>query len=45
MPDNYKNTAYIYSKNPDDTQALGHKIGNLSLPGDLILMTGELGAG
>lgn len=45
MTDNYKNTAYIYSKNPDDTQTLGHKIGNLSLPGDLILMTGELGAG
>tara|TARA_B100001123_G_C14945549_1_gene881493 strand:+ start:154 stop:663 length:510 start_codon:yes stop_codon:yes gene_type:complete len=45
MSNSYKNTAELYSSSPDETQSLGNKIGRLSTPGDLILMTGELGAG
>ena len=40
-----ENTTCIYSENPDETQSIGNTIGRLSFPGDLILMTGELGAG
>jgi len=45
MTNSYKNTTCIYSENPDETQSIGNTIGLLSIPGDLILMTGELGAG
>jgi len=45
MTNNYKNTVCIYSVTPDETQSLGSTIGGLAIPGDLILMTGELGAG
>ena len=45
MANSYKNTTCIYSENPDETQSIGNTIGRLSFPGDLILMTGELGAG
>ena len=45
MTNTYKNTADLYSNSPKETQSLGNKIGRLSMPGDLILMAGELGAG
>jgi len=35
----------IISRSPEDTQALGVRIGELSRPGDVYLLTGELGAG
>ena len=35
----------IISRSPEDTQSLGVRIGELSLPGDVCLLTGELGAG
>ncbi len=35
----------ITSRCPDDTVNLGRKIGKLAIPGDIILLTGILGAG
>ena len=35
----------IESNSPDETVSLGRKIGKLALPGDIILLTGALGAG
>jgi tRNA threonylcarbamoyladenosine biosynthesis protein TsaE len=35
----------IESNSPDETVSLGRKIGKLAMPGDIILLTGALGAG
>jgi tRNA threonylcarbamoyladenosine biosynthesis protein TsaE len=35
----------IESDSPDETVSLGRKIGELAIPGDIILLTGILGAG
>ena len=35
----------VVSRGPEDTQGVGRILGALSRPGDVILMTGELGAG
>jgi tRNA threonylcarbamoyladenosine biosynthesis protein TsaE len=35
----------IMSRNPAETQALGHVIGELAQAGDIVLLSGELGAG
>ena len=35
----------IISHSPEETQTLGFRIGELSLPGDVYLLIGELGAG
>jgi tRNA threonylcarbamoyladenosine biosynthesis protein TsaE len=35
----------IISRSPEQTQKLGVRIGELALPGDVFLLTGELGAG
>jgi len=39
------NRLEIISHGPEETQTLGARIGELSLPGDVYLLTGELGAG
>ena len=35
----------IISQRPEETQAIGTRIGELTLPGDVILLIGDLGAG
>ena len=35
----------LITKSPEETQKLGVRIGELALPGDVFLLTGELGAG
>ena len=45
MLDKCKKSNSIYSGNASETESLGHTIGLNCMPGDLILMTGELGAG
>ena len=35
----------IVSRGPENTQGIGRLLGRLAQPGDIILMTGELGAG
>lgn len=35
----------LISRNPSDTHRLGANIGRLAMPGDLFLLTGQLGAG
>ena len=35
----------LISQSPEQTQRLGVRIGELALPGDVFLLTGELGAG
>ena len=35
----------LTSRSPEQTQNLGRRIGELALPGDVLLLTGELGAG
>ena len=35
----------IISRSPEDTQRLGKRIGELAMPGDILLLSGILGAG
>lgn len=35
----------VRSTSPDETVALGHRLGRLLRPGDAVLLTGELGSG
>jgi tRNA threonylcarbamoyladenosine biosynthesis protein TsaE len=35
----------ITTRRPEETQALGRRLGELALPGDVILLTGDLGSG
>jgi len=35
----------IVSRSPEETRRLGQELGRLALPGDVLLLTGQLGAG
>lgn len=41
----FQATVELSSHSPDDTQRIGRAIGGNALPGDIYLLTGELGAG
>ncbi|MSR84737.1 MAG: tRNA (adenosine(37)-N6)-threonylcarbamoyltransferase complex ATPase subunit type 1 TsaE [Candidatus Latescibacteria bacterium] len=38
-------TLELTTNSPEETQALGHRLGAEAMPGDLILLSGELGSG
>ena len=45
VPIPHAHTSDFFSRSPEETRAIGDRLGHLLVPGDLICLQGELGAG